>query len=255
MLKTNNFHGLHRENISHEQLKSYPQKLQGLIRNLERANDRMTPAGAKNILIEANISPQDLLFWSDFNRPVTDSYGRKLVFQGKNFEIMVMSWLPGDFSAIHDHGSAQWGAVQCFGTADHYVYALRAGILTTAKFSPYHFGMVHAVDRSLIHQMGNPGDEPFLSLHVYGCQEISDSITANARVFDLLEGSIQFTDGGVFFCLPESQINRRIDGLQADRETLRRHHHLMRDRIKLILKTQHNANLERKLSILESISH
>ena len=253
MLKTNNSHNLHRQDISPKQVDSYPKNLRCLIRNLEQAADSLTPARAKDILLKANISPQDLLPWADFNHPVTDGYGRKLLFQGKNLEIMVMSWLPGDFSAIHDHGSAQWGAVQCFGTADHYVYSFTEGILTTAKYSPYNFGMVHAVDRTLIHQMGNPGDQPFLSLHVYGCQEISDSITANARVFDLLEGSIQFTDGGVFFCLPESQINRRINGLRADRETLKRHHYLMSDRIKLILQTQHNASLERKLIALQSL--
>ena len=253
MLKMINSCNLLGNNISLEQIDSYPKSLQGLIRDLEQSADFLTPARAKDILLRTNISPQDLLPWADFNHPVTDSYGRKLLFQGKNFEIMVMSWLPGDFSAIHDHGSAQWGAVQCFGTADHYVYSFTEGILTTAKSSPYHFGMVHAVDRSLIHQMGNPGNKPFLSLHVYGCQEISDSITANARVFDLLEGSIQFTDGGVFFCLPESQINRCIKGLQADRETLRRHHNLMCDRIKLILKTEYDPNLEKKLIALESV--
>jgi hypothetical protein len=111
--------------------------------------------------------------------------------------------------------------------------------------------MVHAVDNSLIHQMGNPSNEPFLSLHVYGCQGARHSITGNARIFDLLEGSIQYTDGGVFFGLPEDQINQKRTGLEADRETTLRHHRLMCDRICRILNTQQTSDLNQKLLLLQ----
>lgn len=229
----------------------YSENLQYLIHTLEQTTS-LTPAQAKNLLIKANISPKDLVFWADFEHPDTDSYGRKLVFQGKNFEIMVMSWNSGDFSAIHDHGSTQWGAVQCFGKAEHYIYSFTEGILTTVKSDHYTPGEVYAVDHNLIHQMGNAGDESFLSLHIYGCQEASASITADARIFDLLENSIQYTDGGVFFCLSELQINRRIYGLKADQKTMNRDYRLMSDRIRRILKTQSNESLTAKLIILQS---
>ncbi|MBK8652429.1 MAG: hypothetical protein IPN20_00430 [Haliscomenobacter sp.] len=48
--------------------------------------------------------------WADFDHPDADSYGRKMAYKGPNFEIMVMSWKPGDFSSIHDHGHTQWGS-------------------------------------------------------------------------------------------------------------------------------------------------
>jgi len=163
--------------------------------------------------------------------------------------------MPGDFSAIHDHGSTEWGAVQCFGAAEHYIYNFTKGVLKTLEPAHYTPGTIRAVDRNLIHQMGNSGDKPFLSLHVYGCDGASGTITGNARIFDLLEGSIQYTDGGVFFCLPEHQINKRKQRIQADRETTLRHHYQMSDRIRRILKTQPNAELERKLTLLQEQIH
>jgi len=227
----------------------YPLSLQKLISRLKQTTD-FTPAQVKDFVLEADISEEDLMLWADFKHPIADSYGRKLVFDGGHFEVMVMSWLPGDFSAIHDHGATQWGAVQCFGAAEHYIYSFSKGVLKTLKPAHYIPGMVYAVDDSLIHQMGNLGNESFLSLHVYGCQDFEETITGNARIFDLLESSIQYTDGGVFFCLPESKINHRSQGLEADRETKLRHHSLMSDRIHRILKKQKNVDLEQKLNTL-----
>ena len=64
----------------------------------------MTPAIARQCVLDANLRAEDLTAWADFDHPVEDSYGRRLVYDGGDFEIMVMSWAPGDFSAIHDHG-------------------------------------------------------------------------------------------------------------------------------------------------------
>lgn len=232
-----------------DRIDTYPMGLQSLIRTLQETPS-ITPERVKDIVLAANVSPQELMPWADFDHPVHDSYGRKLVFDGGHFEIMIMSWAPGDFSAIHDHGSTQWGAVQCFGAAEHYIYRFSKGVLNMAEPAHYSPGMVHAVDHSLIHQMGNAGHEPFLSLHVYGCVGGQGTITGNARIFDLLDETVQYTDGGVFFCLPDTYINRRRPGLRADRNTTLKHHFLMSDRIRRILKAQYNHALANKLALL-----
>ena len=204
------------------EVENFSTSLQNLIETLQRS-PFFTPTQIKDIVENANLTPDELMPWADFDHPVTDSYGRKLVCDGGHFEIMVMSWVPGDFSAIHDHGATQWGAVQCFGAAEHYIYRFANGLLSTLEPAHYTPGMVREVDHSLIHQMGNSATEPFLSLHVYGCPQPNTAITGNARIFDLFEGSIQYTDGGVFFGLPESQINKRTYGIRGDRETTLRH--------------------------------
>ena len=228
--------------VSLQPLCTLPQSLEKLV-NFLQCQPTLTPELACQCVLDASIEPQELLPWADFSHPITDSYGRKLVYDGGYFEIMVMSWVPGDFSAIHDHGAAQWGAVQCFGSAEHYVYELDGNMLRTRAARHYTPGSVKAVDRDLIHQMGNSGKSPFLSLHIYGCENPCGSVTSNARIFELLEESIQYTDGGVFFCLPEETITKRNYGFRGDRETTLRHHQQMRDRIYQILSTPGQASI------------
>ncbi|MEA5470488.1 cysteine dioxygenase family protein [Spirulina sp. 06S082] len=227
-----------------------PASLQSLIHRIQ-GQIQLTPKTIRDCLLAANINPQDLLPWADFAHPMADCYGRNLVYDGGFFEIMVMSWRDRDYSAIHDHGATEWGAVQCFGPAEHYTYQLEEGILSTLEKCDFVPGEVKLVDRSLIHQMGNLSGECFLSLHVYGFNLPEGTITGNARLFDLWEGCIQHTDGGVFFGLPEAQINDRIYGLQGDRETTLRHHQQMRDRLLQILAVRSDSQLTLKLAALE----
>ncbi len=169
----------------------------------------------------ANVKPEDLEPWADRNHPPAHSYGRKLVMHGGHFEIMVMTWLPGDYSAIHDHGEAQWGAVQCFGVAAHQKFSLNRQHLSLSADAPYRPRQINWVDHNLIHQMGNTGSQTFLSLHIYGAGRTCANLTSCSRLFDLDEGCIQITDGGVFFALPEAQIIRRHYGLSGDQHLVK----------------------------------
>jgi len=229
---------------------SFPSSIQRLIRTLTTISP-LTPKQLKAVMEDIQINAYDLIAWADFDHSPYDSYGRKMVFHGGHFEVMVMSWLPGDFSTIHDHGHAQWGAVQCFGEAEHYIYTLENNTLKDPVAAHYKYGDIHTVDHDIIHQMGNGGTKPFLSLHVYGCAQIEDDITKNARVFDLLEESTQFTSGGVFFCLPEHKIIKRQYGLTGDIETVSMQYILMRNRIQKILEVETELQLEKKLALLE----
>jgi hypothetical protein len=218
---------------------------------------------ARALLTQLDMSTVDLRPWHDFDHDVRDSYGRLLLARGDNFELMVMSWAPGDYSAIHDHGVAEWGAVRYFGAADHIVFAERDGLLSINRRMTMRTNDVFAVDHSLIHLMGNPTDFPFISLHLYGRSHAANSITGSARIFDLYENQIQRTDGGVFFCLPEQDIQRREPCPLADIPTRLLHHRLMLARIERILasgnpnpvledKAQHLGDEIRRLLDLES---
>ena len=121
-----------------------PFAIQDLIRMLEEAED-LTPRVARDLLLSANLQAEDLEPWSDLEHPIRDSYGRKLIFDGGYFEMMAMSWTPGDFSAIHDHGYTEWGAVQVFGPAEHSVFLEQDGDLTTLSRAEVKPGEVLAV--------------------------------------------------------------------------------------------------------------
>lgn len=197
------------------ELQQLPQSIQKLIENLEQT-DKFTPGKAKRLLEESHISVSDLKQWADFDHPRADSYGRKLIYENDTFELMAMSWNTGDMSAIHDHGYAQWGAVKLFGPAEHSVFRLEDGKMITADRWQCESGDVLAVGHDLIHQMGNTGHKPYMTLHLYGAYEYEKGITADARLYEFDEDRIQFTNGGVFFDLPEGDVHRREEGPETD---------------------------------------
>lgn len=227
-------------------ISNLPNSLQNLIKFLSQTQS-LTPELVKQFVSKAQVEEEDLLPWATCNHPVTDSYGRKLVYDGGYFEIMVMSWVPGDFSAIHDHGYAQWGAVKSFGKAQHIVYKLENDILQTQNQMWFQPNQILKVNHDLIHQMGNPTDSSFLSLHVYGCPNRDGEVTGDARVFDLFENCIQLTNGGVFFCLPEEEISSKKYNLQGDLSTTLRHNEQMLARVNSILNNPHYSSVKWEL--------
>ena len=204
-------------------IQTLPASLETVIAALENAED-LNPGKLKHIIRRAKIKMEDLSPWADYDHPTADSYGRKLVYKGEQYEIMVMSWRPGDFSAIHDHGFTQWGAVQVFGPAEHATFRVendRIHTLARWQLSP---GDIIGVGHELIHQMGNnTEDQFFLTLHVYGVMEQIDNVTGDARIFDLENNTIQRVDGGVFFALPKEIINSTVPGPKGDFPTRLRH--------------------------------
>lgn len=208
--------------MSHSKATQLPRSIQNIIKQLSNGAG-FRPADVINVLKEAQVEATDLAPWSDFNHPKADSYGRKLVYQGANFEILVMSWVPGDFSTIHDHGYTKWGAVQIFGSAEHATFRYDDGLISTLARWKVNPGDVVGVSQALIHQMGNPSETPFLSLHVYGANKNLTNITADARIFDLANDQIQYHNGGVFFDLKPNEVSHSKAGLNGDFATKLRH--------------------------------
>jgi len=195
-----------------------------LLRVVQRLDTRSSvePAEIQQLLVEAAVTPEDLEPWADFEHPASHGYGRQLAYRGSNFELMVISWAPGDFSAIHDHGGTQWGAVQVFGPAEHACFGIRNGQLSTLTRQRLQPGEVVAVSHELVHQMGNPGSTRFTSLHIYGTSERVASVTADARVFDPEHKRILRVDGGVFFLLSPAEVKRQEPGPHGDPPTVLR---------------------------------
>ncbi len=196
-----------------------PRTLDDLRKALRKEKD-LTPGKLVRLLIEADIKEEDLLQWVDYDHDVKDSYGRKPVCKEDNFEIMVMSWTPGDFSAIHDHGHTTWGAVKVFGSADHATFKVLEGQLKTTNREILEPGTVLPVSATLIHQMGNPHQEGFISLHIYGTDQYYDTITGDARLYDPYNNEVLRVDGGVFYWLSKDDIKSREKGPAGDFPTI-----------------------------------
>lgn len=202
--------------------KLLPASLRYIVEKLEERKE-WKPSEVRRVVLDAGVRQEDLQPWADYRHPAADSYGRRLIYAEGNFEMMAMSWAPGDFSAIHDHGYTQWGAVQVFGPAEHATFRVDEGRISTLSRSQFKAGDVVGVSHTLVHQMGNPADEYFQTLHVYGRPQDIDNVTGDARVYNLENETIQRVDGGVFFALPEEEVKWTEPGPRPDFPTRLRH--------------------------------
>jgi hypothetical protein len=199
-----------------------PAALRSLVDRLERAG-ALTPATARDFLAESEIYAADLEPWTDFGHPRAESFGRRQVYDGRFFELDVQSWIDGDVSAIHRHADSEGGAVRVYGAAEHAVFRHADGALTTRDRRVVPSGSVIAVAAGLVHQLGNVGQEPFLTLQLHGRRGREGSGARNSLVYDLDGGEVQRTGAGAFFDLPETEVLERRDGPEPDFPTYVRH--------------------------------
>lgn len=174
-------------------------KIEQLIQFLKASVKPINPLALKQFLADLNLSSADLKPWADLDHPKHEGYGRQLVHEEADFEVMVMSWQPNDFSAVHNHGYTQWGAVQVLGHASHYIYKLQNQSLKLVEKQCLKANEIILVTNEFIHQMGNQSTQPYLSLHIYGSVEPLDTITADSLIYELENQRIVKTTGGAFF--------------------------------------------------------
>jgi len=181
-------------------------KIEKLIEFLKNNKKTIKPVELKTFLEQVKIEENDLMPWADFEHPKHEGYGRKLVFEDSNFEVMVMSWVPNDFSAIHNHGFTQWGAVQVFGPASHYVFKKSELNIELVEKQTLKTNQILMVTNGLIHQMGNQTVNPYLTLHIYGSKNDIDVVTADSLIYELEKNRVVKTTGGAFFQLSENEV-------------------------------------------------
>jgi len=192
-----------------------PLSVQKIIEKLSLST-HFNPSEVAQIVKEANVQPEELMPWADFNHPKEDSYGRKMLYKAPNFEIMVMSWVPGDISAIHNHGFTTWGAVQIFGENEHATFRIEDNVISTLSRSNFSYGQVVGVGHNLVHQMGNMTNQNILTLHIYGLEKAKENVTGDANLYDVTKGETQIINGGIFYDLKPNQIEKIIKNPVGD---------------------------------------
>ena len=148
-------------------------------------------------LAESDLEVADILSFSYFNHPGRESYGRNQIYLSTRVKIFVMSWNPGDFTAIHDHEPSEWGAVQFFGDISHRLYSVDGNIIRLKQSDTLHSGMRVGVNGRLIHAMGNHSGNPVLTLHIYGTNSNFDG-SWRTRVYEPEKKRVILTDGSAF---------------------------------------------------------
>ena len=109
--------------------------------------------------------------WSVLGRHVAfdgDGYLRRRLFLNRSWEILMLCWLPGQGTAIHDHG-ASWGStlVLMGELAERTFRAPGGGGLEPRATARLATGQVTVETRETIHAVRNDGAVPAVSLHLY----------------------------------------------------------------------------------------
>lgn len=106
---------------------------------------------------------------------------RRVLHESEAIAIVLIGWLPGQASEIHDHGGSQCGLRVLRGVATEQRYEAdgdgRARLVSKDR---YLAGSVLCCDGTDIHRLGNAPDasEPLVTLHVYRPRPVMRVYTA-----------------------------------------------------------------------------
>jgi predicted metal-dependent enzyme (double-stranded beta helix superfamily) len=196
-----------------------PETLQFLIQEIEGCSG-MNSGKLIDFIHSAKLLKEEFEPFSDFSHDPGLSYARTRLYEGRNFNIYLMSWAPGDFTAIHSHGMTDWGAVVFFSGASHRLYEVKDTHILLKDASPVPAGLVAPVNGKLVHAMGNLSEVPAMSLHIYGSDQSISNANDGSLVYELEKKLIRRTHGEAYINLAGENCLQTIEGLTTDEVTL-----------------------------------
>jgi uncharacterized NAD(P)/FAD-binding protein YdhS/mannose-6-phosphate isomerase-like protein (cupin superfamily) len=142
-------------------------RLQGLIARLNELPRPLMARGVEQAIDASGVTIDDL---RAFVTPTSVGYGRKRVLKREDYEILVMTWLPGQRTGPHDHG----GCISTFKVLQGEALETRYRDCADSLVEPsirrqMSAGDVGHDDTGVIHEIMNGSAEgtPLVSLHVY----------------------------------------------------------------------------------------
>lgn len=178
-----------------------------------------SPRNSKELatLVKSNaVKREEMLPFHSFDHCPKESYGRRELFKSNTFCIYLMSWCPGDFTAIHDHGTTQWGCVLALDDFTHRLYQFNNNMLVLKYSRPFLKGQTASVSSNVIHMMGNTGKNNALSIHIYGTHDPLQKAAQNTRVFYPELGQITYTHGAAYMLHSENLPEKSYDFHELD---------------------------------------
>lgn len=123
-------------------------------------------------------------------------YGRRLILETSDVEVLIMGFLGGRRCPPHDHGRADGMLLVCAGTVEHQFYRPVPGGLEARDITCDAAGSILTAPADHVHAMGNPHEELLVTLHVYWPP--IDRMT----IYDLDAGRVLEVDSGAGAWLP-----------------------------------------------------
>ncbi len=141
-------------------------RIENLIRSLDGLSDSPTLLQISRMLENANLEFADI---EPFVKTSKNNYNRTLVVQRENYELLVLTWSPGQESSPHDHSGSVSAMQVMSGVAkekfwrisdDGYADVEYESILQNRKITAWHDAGVHSI--------GNADESQILvTVHVY----------------------------------------------------------------------------------------
>ncbi|MFW6351206.1 MAG: cysteine dioxygenase [Bacteroidota bacterium] len=214
-------------------MKSFIPSIYRLIKGIENAN----PGSGRQLAeVVAKHIPEkeEMLPLADFDHPHNQSYGRTLLYHKNNFCIYLMAWNPGDFTAIHDHGTTEWGCVYAFDDFTHRLYTLKENLLTLKSDKKFLKSSIARIGSDTVHMMGNMHQKKQnLSLHIYGTSKPEKGLAQQSKVYFPELGKTVISDGPAYLHHQQQPIHNTIIQLETEKETLKDYLELRKEQAKL----------------------
>jgi cysteine dioxygenase len=141
--------------------------LAALTQTLASLTSAPTQSELAALLRKLELEPEEL---RDQLRFKPQTYTRHRLFRSDLCEMLVLCWMPGHRTAIHDHNGS-YGAIRiCEGEMEEEIFALNdGGEVEFATMYPRATGEVTGTDVPDIHRIGNgeQSAQRMVSLHVY----------------------------------------------------------------------------------------
>ncbi len=142
-----------------------PSGLSALVERLKVRGSTLDLVSLNQVLGEAALCSEDV---RPFAQPDASRYRRVTVYQNQNFELLVLTWLPGQASLPHDHAGSMCAVRVIEGVAkESHFFRGDDSYVVPAAASDLVAGQVTASDDSGIHALANAGPETLVTVHVY----------------------------------------------------------------------------------------
>jgi cysteine dioxygenase len=139
--------------------------LQQFLEGLNEYECRVPLAELEALLCDLEVTAEELASCVLYDEA---NYKRNLLSEGDAYQALVLCWLPGQLSPIHDHTGSSCGVRVISGICTEIMYQRNAdGTLSATEPIDYPAPGVRGAQDSDIHIVGNFGTEGLVTLHVY----------------------------------------------------------------------------------------
>lgn len=137
-----------------------------LVSELDACTGPIDEATARRLLTTTTVSLADIAPYIE-ERP-GQGYSRRAVARRDNYELLVLTWTPGQASVAHDHAGSLCGLRVMQGQLTETLYATGPdGQVRKTSASHHNPGEITLDPGVVVHSLGNAGDGTLVTLHLY----------------------------------------------------------------------------------------